>query len=106
MAARAPVRLLLSTGNNGKFTETAHALEAVEHVVLSRCDVDPVEIQGNCEAVATQKARDALKLAAAAGVLKDVDLFMTEDVRRVCSTTCAVCSRLTLLHARLFQLPH
>jgi|APGre2960657444_1045066.scaffolds.fasta_scaffold00098_17 inosine triphosphate pyrophosphatase len=76
------MRVVFSTGNDGKYEETCHGLCALApSVVLTRCDVDPEEVQGSCDDIARQKTLTALRLAREQGVeLSGADYFMTEDV--------------------------
>jgi Ham1 family len=82
MSAASP-SILFSTGNHGKFEEAAHALRALlPGCTVHRCDVDPVEVQGRCDDIASEKCRTALRLAQAQclPLLSECDYFIAEDV--------------------------
>lgn len=82
------MRVLFSTGNEGKFEEASHALrELIPGCTVLRANVDPVEVQGRCDDIAAEKTRCALRLAREQGVdLTGVHVFVTEDVR--CGGVC------------------
>jgi hypothetical protein len=82
------MRILFSTGNEGKFEEAKHALsELIPGATVLRANVDPAEIQGSCDDIATEKTRSAIRLWKQDYEREyDVDFFVTEDVR------CASCA--------------
>ena len=64
---RPTARVCYATGNAGKFAEASHVFKRVENValvdvILSRVDVDTVEIQGTMEEITARKCEEAAKM--------------------------------------------
>jgi|TARA_B110000977_G_scaffold57015_1_gene77448 inosine triphosphate pyrophosphatase len=73
------LHVLYCTGNAGKFREASHVFDAwnasekgkLMRVAYVQVDADPVEIQGDCEAVAYAKVKKAMKILGNTGVLNE-----------------------------------
>lgn len=98
---RPTARVCYATGNAGKFAEASHVFKRVENValvdvILSRVDVDTVEIQGTMEEITARKCEEAAQtllscddsdhghlretLDADFGAGNDGDFLLVEDV--------------------------